>query len=271
MKVLLAPSLFATTQQAARFAAHCNTRHTDAQFCVVADNSPSYKQAMQLTSSKVVFVDTQVDPSALRKGETLVPFVETETETTIGKILVVGFRVGLPGAEKPVYEKSNGGQSKPALVFIKYLPFDMLEKTNFDDLIQKHAGNQKYLFILEAPPQCGVWSGVWNNIPYMKFSSKAKDNSSPSTSSPTSVPYQEIFMKKNNISLTNRALDDSTPIPSPPSSSSSSSSSSTISPSISPAPAQRPRNLIFEDNAWGIVWRTYILLLFFGLLYYLLI
>lgn len=69
----------------------------------------------------MLFVDTQVDPAALRKGETLVPFVESEGETTLGKVVVVGFRVGLPGADKPVYEKQSG-QNRPGTLPLSTFP-----------------------------------------------------------------------------------------------------------------------------------------------------
>lgn len=63
-----------------------------------------------------MFVDTQVDPSELRKGETLIPFVESEGESNLGKVLVVGFRVGLPGADKPSYDKVTL-PSRPGILF----------------------------------------------------------------------------------------------------------------------------------------------------------
>lgn len=60
-------------------------------------------------------MDTQVDPSALGKGETLVPYIANEGETSLGKVMVVGFRVGLAGSEKPIFEKPNKPESKPGI------------------------------------------------------------------------------------------------------------------------------------------------------------
>lgn len=48
-----------------------------------------------------------------------------------------------------------------ALVFMKHLPFDVLEKTSFEKLLKKHANGPKYLFILDSP---SAQVGVWNNI-----------------------------------------------------------------------------------------------------------
>lgn len=68
-------------------------------------------------------MDTQVDPTALRKGETLVPFVESEGENPLGKVIVVGFRVGLPGAEKPSYEAQPSATKPGMLSFFFFIVF----------------------------------------------------------------------------------------------------------------------------------------------------
>lgn len=262
LKVILAPARFATPQHATRFSSHCNARHTDAQICVVADNSPSYKQAVQLNAAKVLFVDTQVDPAALRKGETLVPFVEEETETVLGQVMIVGFRVGLQGSEKPVFKKASRDQSRPSLIFMKYLSFEQLEKTTFEDFVQKRAGNQKYLFILDSPRS---QTGVWNAIPYTKIADSPSTLTSP-------IPYQEIFIKKgNNIAVHDRRLEDPTLIPPIPTPFTPSLSLGPDHPDFVDHPLTRTssvRTSCVEDNVWSIVWRTYVLVVVLALLYY---
>jgi len=302
LKVIVAPGRFASPHYTTRFSAHCNQSHTDAQFCVIADNSPSFRQAITLSSSKVLFVDTPVDPAALGKGETLVPFIEGEGETTIGKLLVIGFRVGLPGSEKPTYEKQHN-QSRPALIFMKHLPFDVLEKTSFDKLLKKHANGPKYLFILDAPT---AQAGVWNSIPFTKLSGNSdtfpmKDKKS--TSSSITFPYIEAFIKQDNILIQDRTcvltplpptptanilttsttaghnilaalLLDNQPDASPyldvhPFQSSSSSSASSSSATIRGIRGDDiEKRIAFEDNVWSVVWRGYLVVFLAIILYY---
>lgn len=293
MKVLVAPVRFSSTSLATRFSQHCNVRHTDALFCVAADNSPSYVQAFNLTSSKVMFVDTQVDPVELRKGETLVPFVESEGESPLGKVLVVGFRVGLPGADKPSFEKQSN-PSRPALVFIKHLPFDVLEKTSFEKLLKKNANGSKYLFILDSP---SAQVGVWNGIPYTKLiatpeandtklsSSTSSKSSSDSSSSPVALHYLEAFIKQENIYVQDRCfVDEISPLLSPkqtynsyldshPDNSCSSFLDthpfpSSPKPRVGDVEGEIERGKVFEDNVWNVVWRGYLVILVAIILYY---
>ncbi len=200
LKVVLATSRFASPQQAARFSAHCNTALTDTQFCIMPDNFPSHKRAIHLNTTQVLFLqcmsmssillqafflDTPIDSKLLRKGEALLPFVEGEAESILGKVIIIGFRVGISTviASIPPAKASKFVPSKPsklqtlaifsyllsftALIFTKYLSFEVLEKTTFTELIQTHAGGTKHLFILDAPQ---TQSGVWNDILFFPHS-----------------------------------------------------------------------------------------------------
>lgn len=130
-----------------------------------------------------------------------------------------------------------------ALVFIKHLPFDVLEKTAFEKLLKKYAHGSKYLFILDSPiAQSGVWNNIIHNlflssqlyfdkvlyIPYTKLlgntaETPTKDKlkgtiPSQNQRPPVSLPYQEAFIKQDNIIVQDCCFVDSAPslILSPP-------------------------------------------------------